>query len=67
MMQHGFADRRQIAVTQPRRVAATTVSQRVAVEMGETLGGVVGYTIRFKDLTSDATRLKFLTDGMLLR
>ena len=67
LMQSGFGARGQIAVTQPRRVAATTVSQRVAVEMGETLGGVVGYTIRFKDVTSPETKLKFLTDGMLLR
>ncbi|KAK3170909.1 hypothetical protein OEA41_002993 [Lepraria neglecta] len=56
-----------IAVTQPRRVAATTVATRVADEMGCKLGEEVGYSIRFEDLTSAKTRIKFLTDGLLLR
>ncbi|KAI9771307.1 MAG: hypothetical protein M1840_002277 [Geoglossum simile] len=56
-----------IAVTQPRRVAATTVAMRVAEEMGCKLGEEVGYSIRFEDLTSSTTRIKFLTDGLLLR
>ncbi|KAJ5811837.1 hypothetical protein N7474_008138 [Penicillium riverlandense] len=56
-----------IAVTQPRRVAATTVAKRVAEEMRCKVGEEVGYSIRFEDLTSAATRIKFLTDGMLLR
>lgn len=58
---------RGIACTQPRRVAATSVSERVAEEMDVTLGEEVGYTIRFDDMSSDKTRLKYLTDGMLLR
>ena len=56
-----------IAVTQPRRVAATTVAARVAEEMGVILGEEVGYTIRFEDVTSQKTRIKYMTDGMLLR
>ena len=56
-----------IACTQPRRVAAVTVAQRVAEEMGVEVGQEVGYSIRFDDRTSPATRIKYLTDGMLLR
>ncbi|KAK6623572.1 hypothetical protein RUM43_009424 [Polyplax serrata] len=56
-----------IGVTQPRRVAATTLSARVAEEMGTAIGETVGYSIRFEDVTSHGTKLKFLTDGMLLR
>lgn len=52
---------------QPRRVAATTVATRVAEEMRCILGEEVGYSIRFEDLTSAKTRIKFLTDGLLLR
>lgn len=61
------ADGKVIAVTQPRRVAATTVATRVAEEMRCKVGEEVGYSIRFEDVTSAATRIKFLTDGMLLR
>ncbi|KAJ5995738.1 ATP-dependent RNA helicase DHX35 [Penicillium waksmanii] len=60
-------DSKVIAVTQPRRVAATTVATRVAEEMGGKIGEAVGYSIRFEDTTSESTRIKFLTDGMLLR
>ena len=56
-----------VACTQPRRVAATSIATRVADEMDVTLGGTVGYTIRFEDVSSEETVLKFLTDGMLLR
>ncbi|KAG2183343.1 hypothetical protein INT43_006348 [Umbelopsis isabellina] len=58
---------RKIACTQPRRVAATTVAQRVAEEVGGKLGDKVGYTIRFEDVTSENTRIKYMTDGMLFR
>ncbi len=53
--------------SQPRRVAATTVATRVAEEMGCKLGEEVGYSIRFENLTNVNTRIKFLTDGLLLR
>ena len=63
----GFAEAGTVACTQPRRVAAMSVAQRVADEMDVPLGDEVGYTIRFEDVTSDKTCLKFMTDGMLLR
>ncbi|KAL4602834.1 hypothetical protein ACB092_10G082500 [Castanea dentata] len=56
-----------IACTQPRRVAAMSVSRRVAEEMDVTIGEEVGYSIRFEDCSSARTVLKYLTDGMLLR
>ncbi|XP_023040306.1 ATP-dependent RNA helicase DHX33 isoform X2 [Piliocolobus tephrosceles] len=56
-----------IAVTQPRRVAAISLATRVSDEKRTELGKLVGYTVRFDDVTSEDTRIKFLTDGMLLR
>lgn len=61
------ADGKQIAVTQPRRIAATSVAARVAEELGTPLGQRVGYSIRFEDVTSANTQVKFVTDGLLLR
>ncbi|MEW5297962.1 MAG: hypothetical protein WDW36_001135 [Sanguina aurantia] len=59
---------RQIACTQPRRVAASTVATRVAEEMGVPLGDLVGYCVRFDDVTTQGvTKIKYLTDGVLLR
>lgn len=52
---------------QPRRVAVTTVATRVAEELRCQVGEQVGYSIRFEDVTSAKTKIKFLTDGMLLR
>ena len=51
----------------PRRIAATSVATRVAEEMNCTIGQEVGYSIRFEDITSEKTKIKFLTDGLLLR
>lgn len=56
-----------VGCTQPRRVAAMSVAARVAEEMGSRLGQEVGYSIRFEDMTSDKTVIKYMTDGMLLR
>ncbi|XP_070042314.1 putative pre-mRNA-splicing factor ATP-dependent RNA helicase DEAH9 isoform X3 [Nicotiana tabacum] len=57
-----------IACTQPRRLAVQAVASRVAEEMDVKLGEEVGYTIRFEDITNEElTRVKFLTDGVLLR
>lgn len=58
---------KQIACTQPRRVAAMSVAKRVADEMDVVLGEEVGYNIRFEDNTGPKTMLKYMTDGMLLR
>ncbi|SPO20091.1 related to atp-dependent rna helicase [Ustilago trichophora] len=85
LFEAGFARRapvQMIGVTQPRRVAATSLARRVAVEMGQpdpamlpnlkgkartAAGGLVGYSIRFEDRTTRNTRVKFMTDGMVLR
>lgn len=56
-----------VACTQPRRVAAMSVAQRVAEEMDCALGQQVGYSIRFEDCSGPQTVLKYMTDGMLLR
>ena len=56
-----------MAVTQPRRVAAITVAHRVADERNIPLGDEVGYAVRFDDCTSSKTRIKFMTDGILVR
>ncbi|KAK7417502.1 Salivary acidic proline-rich phosphoprotein 1/2 [Neonectria magnoliae] len=61
-----------IAITQPRRVAATTLAHRVSQEAGTPLGkgrpdGLVGYSVRFDHLVPKGTRIKFLTEGMLLQ
>ncbi|ELR22169.1 ATPdependent RNA helicase DHX8, putative [Acanthamoeba castellanii str. Neff] len=63
----GYASRGMIGCTQPRRVAAMSVAKRVAEEFGCRLGQEVGYAIRFEDCTSPETKIKYMTDGMLLR
>ncbi|RDW80841.1 ATP-dependent RNA helicase DHX8 [Coleophoma crateriformis] len=63
----GFANDGLIGCTQPRRVAAMSVAKRVAEEVGCELGQEVGYTIRFEDCTSPATKIQYMTDGMLQR
>ncbi|MGJ8668672.1 MAG: ATP-dependent RNA helicase HrpA [Oceanococcus sp.] len=55
-----------IAHTQPRRLAARALAERVAEEIGEEAGGTVGWQVRFKSVTSENTRVKLLTDGVLL-
>ncbi|MDP3849994.1 MAG: ATP-dependent RNA helicase HrpA [Luteolibacter sp.] len=55
-----------IGCTQPRRIAAASVAKRVAEELTVPLGGFVGYQVRFDDRTSRDTRIKFMTDGILL-
>ncbi|SMC18747.1 ATP-dependent helicase HrpA [Desulfacinum hydrothermale DSM 13146] len=65
-LEAGCGRRGLIGSTQPRRVAAVTLSRRVAEEMNVPLGGFVGYKIRFQERVSAATRIKFMTDGILL-
>jgi ATP-dependent helicase HrpA len=55
-----------IGHTQPRRLAARTVAQRIADELDTPLGEAVGYTVRFNDQASDRTLVKLMTDGILL-
>ena len=63
----GFTEFGKIGCTQPRRVAAMSVAKRVAEEMDVTLGDECGYAIRFEDMTSEKTVIKYMTDGVLLR
>src|SRR6476620_7781087 len=55
-----------IGHTQPRRIAARSVAERIAEELGSELGDLVGYQVRFTDRTSRASRVKLMTDGILL-
>nr|CAH8824939.1 unnamed protein product [Trichobilharzia regenti] len=63
----GYVNTGRIGCTQPRRVAAMSVAKRVSEEFGCRLGQEVGYTIRFEDCTAPETKIKYMTDGMLLR
>ena len=58
--------RAHIGHTQPRRLAARTIAERIAEELGTELGGLVGYQVRFTDRASADTRIKLMTDGILL-
>lgn len=62
-----LAPGKKVGCTQPRRIAARSVAERVSKEMGVQLGREVGYSIRFEDCTSSRTRIKYMTDGMLIR
>ena len=58
--------RKRIAHTQPRRIAARTIAERIAEETGTELGGLVGYQVRFTDQASKDTKIRLMTDGILL-
>ncbi|MGK0721499.1 ATP-dependent RNA helicase HrpA [Leucobacter sp. W1478] len=58
--------RERIAHTQPRRIAARTIAERIAEELGTELGDLVGYQVRFTDKVSANTRIRLMTDGILL-
>src|SRR3569833_1405924 len=62
----GLGGKGQIGHTQPRRLAARTVAERIAEELHTTIGESVGYQVRFTDHSSDTTLVKVMTDGILL-
>jgi ATP-dependent RNA helicase HrpB len=67
LLEAGVGGGREIWVTEPRRLAARLAASFVARELGSELGGVVGYSVRFEDKASAATRLRFVTEGVLSR
>ena len=68
LLRHGLlGERGEVVVLQPRRLAARLLAKRVAEEVGTPLGGVVGYQIRLESRVSAQTRIRFVTEGILLR
>ncbi len=67
LLKHGSLGEGQVVILQPRRLAARLLASRVAKELGVELGLEVGYQVRFENFTSRATRIKFETEGILLR
>jgi len=65
-LEAGRGQKKMIGCTQPRRIAAITVASRVAEELGENFNDLVGHKIRFQDKTTGNTKIKFMTDGILL-
>ena len=63
----GFGQNGIIGVTQPRRIAAVSVSEYIANQIGDKVPGMVGYKMRFEDQTIPDTRIKIMTDGILLQ
>ena len=57
----------EVVVLEPRRIAARMSARRVAAELGEEVGGIVGYQVRFEDVSGPRTRLRFVTEGVLTR
>ncbi len=60
LAEEGLLEHGKLGCTQPRKVAAVSVAKRVAEEVGCRLGSEVGYTIRFEDLTSPETKIKYM-------
>lgn len=67
LLDAGFAQRGEIVVLQPRRLPARLAAERVASERGERTGETVGYTVRFAEEAGPHTRIRFVTEGILLR
>ncbi|MCX7025672.1 MAG: ATP-dependent RNA helicase [Spirochaetes bacterium] len=63
----GYGRNGVIGVTQPRRIAAISVSEFIARQLGVSMPGIVGYKMRFEDLTEQGTVIKIMTDGILLQ
>jgi ATP-dependent helicase HrpB len=67
LLRHGFLDGGEVVILQPRRLATRLLAKRVAEEVGAPLGDVVGYQIRLESRVSAATRIRYVTEGILLR
>ena len=67
LLARGLLGAGQVVILQPRRIAARLLAARVAWERKAQLGGEVGYQIRFENVTSADTRIRFVTEGLLLR
>jgi ATP-dependent helicase HrpB len=67
LLDHGLLGDGQVVILQPRRLATRLLAARVASERNVRLGDEVGYQIRFENITSDRTRIRFVTEGILLR
>ena len=67
LLKHGLLGDGQVVVLQPRRLATRMLARRVAEEVGTDLGDIVGYQIRLESRVSDRTRIRFVTEGVLLR
>ncbi len=67
LLRHDFLRDGQVVILQPRRLAARLLAARVAQELGVKLGEEVGYQIRFENVTSAKTKIRFVTEGVLLR
>jgi ATP-dependent helicase HrpB len=67
LLKHGLLADGQVVILQPRRLAARLLAARVAQELGVRLGDEVGYQIRFENCTSANTKIRFVTEGVLLR
>jgi ATP-dependent helicase HrpB len=67
LLRHGMLGGGQVVILQPRRLATRLLAARVAQELGVPLGQEVGYQIRFENVTSAKTKIRFVTEGVLLR
>jgi ATP-dependent helicase HrpB len=67
LLRHGLLGDGQVVILQPRRLATRLLASRVAQELGVQLGNEVGYQIRFENITSPQTKIRFVTEGVLLR
>ena len=67
LLDAGLLTRGEVLILEPRRLAARLAARRVADELGEHLGDTVGYQVRFEDVSSARTRIRFVTEGVLTR
>jgi ATP-dependent helicase HrpA len=67
LLEAGYAEKGVIGITQPRRIAAVSVAGFIAKQLGKTIPDTVGYKMRFEDKTDPTTKIKIMTDGILLQ